>query len=191
MQLAADPSNRECMVQEGAARPLVRLLSEEWQEKSILIDSATALASLAYDEHSRTQLSIAGAVKPLVRMIAEADADIVVAALRALQNIAKHSGSRLQVVQEGGLQLLLQLVRTSQDNQIVAGAAHALANVAMDGDFSARVVQQGGVQPLIQLCRSVDPMVQWGAASALATLRSSMSWTVCGHPMEQYAHVLF
>ena len=51
VQLAADPSNRECMVQEGAARPLVRLLSEQWQEKSVLIDSATALASLAYDEH--------------------------------------------------------------------------------------------------------------------------------------------
>ena len=106
--------------------------------------------------HSTSQLP--GADVVLQREVAE-----------RLANEAVKAERQQQIVELGGLKLLLPLTK-SEDNEVQRLAAHALANLSVSTDNQVQLAQQGGVEMLISLLPNKNVHVQRQAAKALANL---------------------
>lgn len=76
---------------------------------------------------------------------------------------------RAQIVELGGLELLLPLTK-SPDIEVQRLAAHALANLSVLPENQVTIAEQGGVEMLIPLLASPSVKVQQQAAKGLANL---------------------
>ena len=70
-----------------------------------------------------------------------------------LANEAVKAERQAQIVELGGLKLLLPLTRSS-DTEVQRLAAHALANLSVSTDNQVKLANQGGVEMLISLLPS-------------------------------------
>ena len=79
----------------------------------------------------------------------------------------------MQIVELGGLELLLPLV-ASTDHEVQRLAAHALANLSVNADNQVRMANEGGVEMLIELLETSNSHIQRQAAKALAKSRCQL-----------------
>ena len=59
----------------------------------------------------------------------------------------------MQIVEQGGLELLLPLTK-SDDIEVQRLAAHALANLSVNADNQIKMANEGGVEMLVTLLNS-------------------------------------
>jgi len=86
-----------------------------------------------------------------------------------LANEAVKSQRQIQIVECGGLELLLPLTK-SKDVEVQRLAAHALANLSVNSDNQILMAEKGAIEMLIYLLDINHELVQRQAAKALANI---------------------
>ena len=86
-----------------------------------------------------------------------------------LANEAVRPERQVQIVEAGGLGLLLPLTK-STDIECVRLAAHALANLSVNAVNQKKMAVEGAIVMIIPLLDSLNPQTQRQAAKALANL---------------------
>ncbi|CAM9920150.1 unnamed protein product [Heterosigma akashiwo] len=86
-----------------------------------------------------------------------------------LANEAVKPERQVQIVELGGLKLLLPLTQ-STDTDVQRLAAHALANLSVNSDNQMMMAEEGGIEMLVALLSSSNEHVQRQGSKALANL---------------------
>jgi hypothetical protein len=86
-----------------------------------------------------------------------------------LANEAVKPERQKQIVEYGGLRLLIPLTK-SVDVEVQRLAAHALANLSVNADNQVLMAQEGGIEMLIGLLDNDHELIQRQSAKALANL---------------------
>lgn len=108
----------------------------------------------------------------LSRMIVYADsADIKLQreVAEKLANEAVKPSRQVQIVEYGGLKLLVPLTN-SNDVEVQRLAAHALANLSVNATNQEIMASEGAIEMLIKLVSSTNELIQRQSAKALANL---------------------
>lgn len=108
----------------------------------------------------------------LSRLIAYAEsADVTLQreVAEKLANEAVRPARQVQIVEYGGLKLLIPLTR-STDQEVQRLAAHALANLSVNAENQRLMAQEGAIVALIELLDSNVDLIQRQSAKALANL---------------------
>jgi vacuolar protein 8 len=91
-----------------------------------------------------------------------------------LANEAVHADRQVQIVECGGLDLLLPLTR-SEDNDVQRLSAHALANLSVNADNQVLMAEQGGIKMMVRLLEAPNELTQRQAAKAIANMSVTVS----------------
>lgn len=86
-----------------------------------------------------------------------------------LANEAVKPARQVQIVEYGGLQLLVPLTK-SVDVEVQRLAAHALANLSVNAENQKLMAHEGAIECLILLLDSTNELIQRQSAKALANL---------------------
>lgn len=99
------------------------------------------------------------------------DRDVRLHAVKVIANLAAEEENQVNIVQEGGLEALFDLLQTCTDEMTLRVAAGAVANLAMSEQNQHRIVEEGGLELLVKLSTSaVDSQTQRMIAGAIANL---------------------
>lgn len=78
-----------------------------------------------------------------------------------IANLAAEEENQVNIVAEGGLEALFELLQTCADEMTLRVAAGAIANLAMSEANQHRIVAEGGLDLLVNLARTAaDPQTQ-------------------------------
>lgn len=108
----------------------------------------------------------------LIRLIAyaeSADPTLQREVAERLANEAVMPNRQVQIVESGGLKLLIPLTK-SKDNEVRRLAAHALANLSVNSENQILMAENGAIELLIRLLDYDYELAQRQAAKALANL---------------------
>lgn len=86
-----------------------------------------------------------------------------------LANEAVNSDRQVQIVEYGGLKLLVPLTK-STDDDVKRLAAHALANLSVNSNNQVLMAKEGAIELLITLLRSTNEVIQRQASKAVANM---------------------
>jgi len=99
------------------------------------------------------------------------DRDVRLHAVKVIANLAAEEENQVNIVQEGGLEALFDLLQSCTDEMTLRVAAGAIANLAMSEANQNRIVQDGGLELLVKLSLSAqDSQTQRMIAGAIANL---------------------
>ena len=134
---------------------------------------AMALGNLAGEERNWEDMSSLDSVSILIRLLKSAPSDSTCGknATMALGNIARRAESRKQIVQEGGIELLV-MIACNGDTQLQQNAVFALRQICIDVEYRVMGVQHGIIDPLILMAQpsQADPVVLREVAAAFHCL---------------------
>ena len=86
-----------------------------------------------------------------------------------LANEAVNSDRQVQIVEYGGLKLLVPLTK-STDDDVKRLAAHALANLSVNSENQVKMAKEGAIDLLIILLKSQNEVIQRQASKAVANM---------------------
>jgi hypothetical protein len=132
--------------------------------KSKSSDSEPAAASGA-DDLDELRINL----QRLIVYAQSADVELQREVAESLANQAVKPDRQVQIVELGGLKLLLPLTESS-NSEVQRLAAHALANLSVNSENQVSMSREGGVEMLIKLLDSNNEHVQRQAAKAIANL---------------------
>lgn len=118
-------------------------------------DAATALYALcATDKENKAAAVRAGAMKPLVELMADPEAGMVDKAAYVASVLAAVPEGRSELVEEGGVPVLVELVEAGKQRQkeIATGVLHQLC--ADSTAYRNAVGREGAIPPLVALSQS-------------------------------------
>jgi hypothetical protein len=192
--LATHAESTAHLLERGAIPPLVKLCASSEQDNVVTAVTA-ALANLAKQEGTRAQLLQEGAVKPLVMLCRLTHVNSVSAgseddeagegvrggslpvlqnSCRALQLLSCYKTGRPQLVEQGTVTALSQLLRTSADVNVLLDAALCLRNLAAHEGSRKMMIDDGSAEALVLLCSRSEDKVFAAAAEALVNLSLHM-----------------
>lgn len=88
-----------------------------------------------------------------------------------IANLAAEEENQVNIVQEGGLEALFELLSTCTDEMTLRVAAGAIANLAMSEVNQHPIVEEGGLELLVKLSQTaMDSQTQRMIAGAIANL---------------------
>ncbi len=111
----------------------------------------------------RTCLVDSGIAVPLVKLLKDVNLAVQIAASATLCNIIlDFSPMKSIIIDNGGLELLVQLVVSSADDSLRLNALWALKNVLFEADslIKTRVITQLGFETIYQLCKDPSFVIQ-------------------------------
>jgi hypothetical protein len=111
----------------------------------------------------RTSLVDSGIAVPLVKLLKDVNLSVQIAASATLCNIVlDFSPMKTIIIDNGGLELLVQLVVSSVDTSLRINALWALKNVLFEADstIKARVISQLGFETVYKLCQDPSFVIQ-------------------------------
>lgn len=91
-------------------------------------------------------------------------------AVTCISNLCLNEDNHEMVIKEGGLDLLKNLARTTNDLRIKRPIANAFANLATDEDYVQQVVDGGGLEMMIGFANETDEELVCGAIHTIANL---------------------
>lgn len=107
----------------------------------------------------------------ILQLLASEDPDVQIHAVKVVANLAAEDINQEKIVEEGGLDALLLLLRTSQNTTILRVASGAIANLAMNEMNQGLIMSRGGAQLLAKTAsKTDDPQTLRMVAGALANL---------------------
>jgi len=99
------------------------------------------------------------------------DRDVRLHAVKVIANLAAEEENQVNIVQEGGLEALFELLSTCTDEMTLRVAAGAIANLAMSEVNQHPIVEEGGLELLVKLSQTaMDSQTQRMIAGAIANL---------------------
>ncbi|KAJ0045440.1 hypothetical protein Pint_05991 [Pistacia integerrima] len=107
----------------------------------------------------------------ILQLLTSEDPDVQIHAVKVVANLAAEDINQEKIVEEGGLDALLLLLRSSQNTTILRVASGAIANLAMNEMNQGLIMSRGGAQLLAKTAaRTDDPQTLRMVAGALANL---------------------
>ncbi|EHA8586399.1 Kinesin-like protein KIN-UA [Cocos nucifera] len=121
-----------------------KLLYEEMQRQT-LEDDIVKLKN-ASNDHS-TELEVTVGLSNIIGLLKSEDLDVQIHAVKMIANLAAEDINQEKIVEEGGLDVLLKLLESSENTSIHRVTAGAIANLAMNGmqhkDLRIKVEENG------------------------------------------------
>ncbi|KAJ8766097.1 hypothetical protein K2173_020613 [Erythroxylum novogranatense] len=110
-------------------------------------------------------------LQKILQLLSSEDSDVQIHAVKVIANLAAEDSNQEKIVEEGGLDALLMLLKSSQNTTILRVASGAIANLAMNEMNQGLVMSRGGAQLLAKTAsRTDDPQTLRMVAGALANL---------------------
>ncbi|KAJ7975028.1 Kinesin-like protein [Quillaja saponaria] len=110
-------------------------------------------------------------LQKILHLLTSEDSDIQIHAVKVIANLAAEDINQETIVEEGGLDSLLMLLRSSQNTTILRVASGAIANLAMNEMNQGLIVSKGGARLLAETAsKTEDPQTLRMVAGALANL---------------------
>ncbi|PWA74937.1 armadillo repeat-containing kinesin-like protein 1 [Artemisia annua] len=110
-------------------------------------------------------------LQKILTLMQSADLDVQTHAVKVVANLAAEDINQEKIVQEGGLDALLILLRTSQNTTLLRVASGAIANLAMNEPNQALIMGKGGAALLAHTAsKTEDPQTLRMVAGAIANL---------------------
>ncbi|KAG6410101.1 hypothetical protein SASPL_128150 [Salvia splendens] len=110
-------------------------------------------------------------LQKIVSLLESEDLDVQTHAVKVVANLAAEGINQERIVQEGGLDALLKLVKSSQNATILRVASGAIANLAMNEMNQGLITNRGGAKLLATAAsRTDDPQTLRMVAGAIANL---------------------
>ena len=147
-----DDAHRDVLLQAGALKPLVAVLTDSKSRQPEMADAASALSDLAWDSARRSDAIVAvHAIEPLVALLA-GDADGAARyAAEALGRITTSSyDGGMAIACAGAMEPLVALVARGGESEAAGAAALALACIVRRADADAALAA-GAIEPLVAL----------------------------------------
>mmetsp|Transcript_33366 Transcript_33366/g.54132 ORF Transcript_33366/g.54132 Transcript_33366/m.54132 type:complete len:854 (+) Transcript_33366:256-2817(+) len=130
------------------------------------------IVKLAEDQLFRQQLIMKGCIQPLIKLLKSDNIPIRAVACDDIGNIAQDEMSHGEIASNGGISLLVDLVRSSK-HELEHGAVLALAALARNPTYRQQVVEAQGLFALLPFVNATEGMVdkalQEAASSAVYT----------------------
>ncbi|PON34472.1 Kinesin-like protein [Trema orientale] len=110
-------------------------------------------------------------LQKILQLLTSEDSDVQIHAVKVVANLAAEDINQEKIVEEGGLDALLMLLRSSQNTTILRVTSGAIANLAMNEMNQGLIISKGGAQLLAKIAsKSNDPQTLRMVAGALANL---------------------
>ncbi|KAK8999320.1 hypothetical protein V6N11_070494 [Hibiscus sabdariffa] len=110
-------------------------------------------------------------LQKIIQLLTSEDSDVQIHAVKVIANLAAEDVNQETIVEEGGLDALLTMLRSSQNATILRVASGAIANLAMNEMNQGLIVSKGGAQLLAKTASETDdPQTLRMVAGALANL---------------------
>ncbi|KAJ7010817.1 kinesin-like protein KIN-UA [Populus alba x Populus x berolinensis] len=110
-------------------------------------------------------------LQKILSLLEAEDADVRIHAVKVVANLAAEETNQEKIVEAGGLNSLLTLLRSSEDETIYRVAAGAIANLAMNETNQELIMAQGGIRLLSMTAGNAeDPQTLRMIAGAIANL---------------------
>ncbi|KAM3698381.1 hypothetical protein ACB098_06G184300 [Castanea mollissima] len=110
-------------------------------------------------------------LQKILQLLTSEDSDVQVHAVKVVANLAAEDINQKRIVEEGGLDALLMLLRSSENTTILRVASGAIANLAMNEMNQALIMDKGGALLLAKTAfKTDDPQTLRMVAGALANL---------------------
>ncbi|KAK1416612.1 hypothetical protein QVD17_32403 [Tagetes erecta] len=110
-------------------------------------------------------------LQKILTLLQSADLDVQTHAVKVVANLAAEDINQEKIVQEGGLDALLILLRTSQNTTLLRVASGAIANLAMNEPNQGLIMGKGGAALLAHTAsKTDDPQTLRMVAGAIANL---------------------
>lgn len=138
-------------------------------------------------------------LQKILSLLESEDVDVRVHAVKVVANLAAEEANQERIVEAGGLNSLLMLLRSSEDETIRRVSAGAIANLAMNETNQELIMNHGGIGLLSRTAdEAEDPQTLRMVAGAIANLcgndklqiklrseggiRALLGMVRCGHP---------
>ncbi|GLT51906.1 hypothetical protein SLA2020_252800 [Shorea laevis] len=138
-------------------------------------------------------------LEKILSLLESDDVNVQIHAVKVVANLAAEESNQERIVEAGGLDSLLMLLRSSEDETIRRVAAGAIANLAMNEANQEVIMAQGGISLLSMTASDADdPQTLRMVAGAIANLcgndnlqlklrseggiRALLGMVRCGHP---------
>ncbi|XP_022765450.1 kinesin-like protein KIN-UC [Durio zibethinus] len=110
-------------------------------------------------------------IQKIIQLLASEDSDVQIHAMKVIANLAAEDVNQEKIVEEGGLDALLSMLRLSQNATILRVASGAIANLAMNEMNQGLIMSRRGAQLLAKTAsKTDDPQTLRMVAGALANL---------------------
>lgn len=110
-------------------------------------------------------------LEKILKSLTSGDIDVQIHAVKLVANLAAEDINQEKIVEEGGLDALLMLLRSSQNTTVLRVASGAIANLAMNEINQTLIVSKGGAQLLANTAsKTDDPQTLRMVAGAIANL---------------------
>ncbi|XP_024991553.1 kinesin-like protein KIN-UC [Cynara cardunculus var. scolymus] len=110
-------------------------------------------------------------LQKILALLQSSDLDVQTHAVKVVANLAAEDINQEKIVQEGGLDALLILLRTSQNTTLLRVASGAIANLAMNELNQGLIMSKGGAALLAHTAsKTDDPQTLRMVAGAIANL---------------------
>ncbi|CAN1139706.1 Kinesin-like protein KIN-UC [Linum perenne] len=110
-------------------------------------------------------------LQKILQLFTSDDPDVQIHAVKVVANLASEDINQEKIVEEGGLDALLMLLKSSQNTTILRVASGAIANLAMNDLNQGLIMSKGGAELLADTAtRTDDPQTLRMVAGALANL---------------------
>ncbi|XP_065870855.1 kinesin-like protein KIN-UC isoform X2 [Euphorbia lathyris] len=110
-------------------------------------------------------------LQKILQLITSEDSGVQIHAVKVIANLAAEDVNQEKIVEEGGLDALLMLLKSSENATILRVASGAIANLAMNELNQGLIMSKGGAELLAKLAsKTDDPQTLRMVAGALANL---------------------
>ncbi|EXB96208.1 Armadillo repeat-containing kinesin-like protein 1 [Morus notabilis] len=110
-------------------------------------------------------------LQKILQLLTSEDPDVQIHAVKVVANLAAEDINQERIVEEGGLDALLMLLRSSQNATILRVTSGAIANLAMNEMSQGLIISKGGAQLLSKTAsKTNDVQTLRMVAGALANL---------------------
>ncbi|KAK3025908.1 hypothetical protein RJ639_042381 [Escallonia herrerae] len=113
-----------------------------YMEENIVRGSSAFSTPLGLHKTNKSRETISGqrttiakifGIQKILALLTSGDLDVQIHAVKVVANLAAEDVNQEKIVEEGGLEALLMLLRSSQNTTILRVASGAIANLAMNG----------------------------------------------------------
>lgn len=95
-------------------------------------------------------------LQKILALLTSGDLDVQIHAVKVVANLAAEDANQEKIVEEGGLDALLMLLRSSQNTTILRVASGAIANLAMNEINQGLIMNKGGAHLLANTASKTD-----------------------------------
>ncbi|XVE68813.1 hypothetical protein DITRI_Ditri09bG0100200 [Diplodiscus trichospermus] len=155
----------------------ISYMKENWRGTSVFGTSASLNKSGPLREKQSAQRATIAkiceevGIQKIIQLLTSEDSDVQIHAVKVIANLAAEDVNQEKIVEEGGLDALLAMLRSSQNATILRVASGAIANLAMNEMNQGLIMSRGGAQLLAKTAsKTDDPQNLRMVAGALANL---------------------